>query len=224
MKRLSAIQTLINACFLALLFAASAHAQEKPFYVKADAGAAWTTDTRLKEFFGETTTGVNVAFDPGYRVGLVAGYQMIDWLAAEFETGVTANRIRSITHASVQDASLSNVPLLLNVRLECPVRARFCPYLGGGAGGSASVIDADHVDYGLTRMHGSQSDLVFAYQAFAGVRCNLTSRLGLSIEYHYFATTDPGWKADSTASLLGDRLRFGGAESHAVSAAIEYRF
>ncbi|MGD0614437.1 MAG: outer membrane beta-barrel protein [Verrucomicrobiota bacterium] len=226
MKRHTATKTLITTCGLALLSTFAARAQVTPFYLKADAGGAWTPDTQLKEFFGENTTGVKVAFDPGYRFGLVAGYQVTDWFATEFETGVTANRIRSITDASVDDAILSNVPFLLNVRLQCPALVRFwpCPYIGGGLGGSAAVIDADHIDFGLTRMHGSQSDAVFAYQAFGGLRCNLNDHLGISLEYHYFATSDPEWKADSTTFTGSDRMRFGGTETHSVSLAIEFRF
>jgi len=222
MKRQTRI--LINSCGLALLSTFAAQAQVTPFYLRADAGGAWTPDTNLKEFFGENTTGTKVAFDAGYRVGLIAGYQVTDWFSTEFETGVTANRIRSITDASVHDASLSNVPFLLNVRLQCPAMERFCPYIGGGVGGSAAVIDADHIDFGLTRMHGTQSDAVLAYQAFAGLRYNFNEHLGLSLEYHFLATTDPEWKADSTAFALSDRMRFGGIETHSVSLALEFAF
>ena len=205
------------------LFApAAAHAQMDRFYVKGDLGGNWTLKTDLKEFLGPVTPGSKVKFDPGVRVGIAAGYEVTDWFAAEAETGVMANSIDKVTEATRVDADFANVPFLLNARFHCPHMNRLAPYFGGGLGVSAAVLDADHLDINGTGIHGSDSDAVFAYQAFGGLRCRLNEHMGLSLEYHYFATTAPRWRAD--VDFGGDTIRFGGIETHAVSVVFDYHF
>jgi OOP family OmpA-OmpF porin len=222
------VQSLFLAGSFGVLFLYSQTAlaqQDTRFYVRADAGGTWTHDTALKEFFGPVAPGTKVKFDPGVRFGLAGGYEVTDWFATEGQVGVFANNISSITGASrVDDATFSNVPFLVNVRFQCPNKSRLTPYIGGGVGVSASILDADHIDLAGTTVHGSQSDAVFAYQAFGGVRCRLNERMGLSLEYRYFATGDPEWRADAIFGTVTDRLRFGGAQTHAVSLAFDFRF
>src|SRR5689334_11541963 len=106
-----------------------ASAQQGHLYVKGDLGGNITQDTDLKEFFGPVTPGSKVKFDPGVRFGVAAGYWITDWFAAEGETGIMANNIKSITEASRADATFSNVPFLANLRIQVP-NARFSPYIG----------------------------------------------------------------------------------------------
>ncbi|HET7624483.1 MAG TPA: outer membrane beta-barrel protein [Verrucomicrobiae bacterium] len=208
---------------IAALSLTTARAQDSRFYVKADAGGQLTLDTHLKEFFGEPVGSAQVKFDPGARVGFVGGYQITDWFSAEGETGVMANNISSIGRGSV-DATFANVPFLLNARFQCPGKCRLTPYFGGGVGGAASVLDADHITFGGTRMHGSDSTAVFAYQAFAGLSYKLNEQMALSLEYHYFATSGADWEADRTFGTGTDHLKFAGTETHAVSIAFTFRF
>lgn len=225
MKRNIRFMVLASACCATLFSLAAARGQVDRLYVKVDAGGQWTLDTGLKEFFGEPSApGSVVKFHPGARVGFTAGYEITDWFAVEGQTGVTANRIDSITGAFVDDATLSNVPFLVNARFQFPNQSPVTPYIGGGLGGSVAVLDADNIIIGSTRLSGTQSAAVFAYQAFGGLRYKLNDRMGLSLEYHYFATTDPEWKADFTFFTPNDRMRFGGTETHAVSIAFDYHF
>jgi opacity protein-like surface antigen len=195
------------------------------FYIQADAGGEWTMDTDLKGFFGPVAPGSKVKFDPGVRFGVRGGYQINEWLAVEAESGAMANNISSVSAASKVDATFSNVPLLANVRLQLPKsKCPVTPYIGGGLGTSIAGIDANNITVGGTKMNGSEATAVFAYQGFAGVRYELNERMGISLEYHYFATTQPTWSADSTAGTTTDTLRFGGIETHAVSVAFDYKF
>ncbi len=204
-----------------------AQGQITGLYLRGDVGGQVTQDARLLGFFGEPLApGAKVKFDPGIRLAFAGGYHVTDWFAAEVEAGVMANKIRSITGASrVDEATFSNVPLLLNARFECPSR-RFplSPYFGGGLGMSASTIDADHIDIGGTSMRGNQSSVVFAYQAFGGLRYRLNDRMGLSLEYHYFATTDSSWDADIAAGTASSKMRFAGTQTHTASIAFDFRF
>lgn len=217
---------LVASCLTLSLPALPASAQLDRLYVNADLGGEWTLDTHLKEFFGEPLApNSKVKFDPGVRFGLGVGYLVTDWFAAEMQTGVMANEIKSIGGAGdINDATYSNVPFLINARFQCPSKCPVKPFFGGGLGFSAATIDADHIDIGGTRFEGNDATVVFAYQAFAGLRFRINDHMGVSAIYHYFATTGPEWEADSTFGTGSDRMRFNGTETHAVTVAFEYKF
>lgn len=203
---------------------AAAQGQESRFYLRGDVGGTLTENTELKSFFGPVAPGSTVKFDPGFRFGVAGGYQVTDWFAGEFETGVMANQINSITDGSADNATLSNVPLLINARFQIPNHSHFTPYFGGGVGGSAAVLNTDSLTVGGTRLTGGESTMVFAYQAFAGVRYNINGRMGICLDYHYFGTTDPEWTADNTFGLSSNQMKFGGIQTHAFTIAFEYQF
>lgn len=195
-------------------------------YVGADLGGVVTHDVSVNEFFGPIS-GTKAHLDPGVRVGFVGGYQLCDWFSVEGETGVMANTIDSIDGGSVSGyASLDNVPFLANVRLQLPPhRFPVSPYIGGGAGGSASIIDfRDNVTLNGVSGSGSAATVVFAYQAFAGLRWAINDNMGIGVEYHYFVTTGSDWRFDNTFGTETDHIRFSGVQSHAASIAFDYRF
>jgi opacity protein-like surface antigen len=195
-------------------------------YVGADLGGTVVQDTKLLEFFGPIGN-TKVKFDPGVHVGFTGGYQLTDWFSVEGETGVYANEINSITGASFDGGEgLENVPFLANVRLQLPPnnRCRVTPYIGGGLGGSASIIDFDHhIDLNGVSGRGTDADVVFAYQAFAGLRYAITENIGIGVEYHYFVTTGPTWSFNSFNTAT-DSIKFGGTQTHAASIAFDFRF
>jgi opacity protein-like surface antigen len=215
----------LSAGLLALGMAGTARSEQGKFYVTADAGGVVTVNTELKEFFGAPLLpNSQVAFDPGFRLGVRGGYGVTDWFDAEVETGIMANNIDSITGATNPDASFANIPFLLNARFHCPALHRVDPYFGGGLGGSSSILSANNVNIGGTVLNGTTAGIVFAYQAFAGVRFAINDRMGLSVEYHYFATTSADMQADVTFNVPSDTVSFGGTSSHAATIAFDYRF
>lgn len=221
-KKLSA---LIMTVGISTLMISTAVAEKGKFYVKADAGGVVTTDTELEEFFGQALApNTEISFDPGFRLGLRGGYGVTDWFDAEVETGFAVNRIDSITGASEADGSVTQIPLLANARFHCPALHRISPYFGGGFGLASTVIWADDIVIGGTTMDGSTSGLVFAYQAFAGVRFAITEQMGISLEYHYFGTTSAEMDAAVVVGTTSDELQLGGMSSHIVTLAFDYRF
>ncbi|HWI58459.1 MAG TPA: porin family protein [Bacillota bacterium] len=236
MKHLKSM-ALVGTCgALALGSVVSAQSQETGFYLKGDVGGNITQDSDLKEFFGPVAPGSKVKFDPGVRVGFAGGYHFTDWFAAEAEVGVMANTIDAIQSSSgvfrLHDASFANVPFLLNAKFQYPCPCGFTPYAGAGAGVSGSLLDADQITFisngssPSVQLHGSASDAVFAYQAFAGVRYALNDRMGLSVEYRYFAAESPEWESDFVAGApaFSNRLSFGRTQTHAISLAFDYHF
>lgn len=213
---------------VALLPLLSAQAEKNKFYVEGDIGGAVTVDTQLKEFFGPVFPNSEVKFNPGLWLGLRGGYGLTDWFDVEVETGFVANEIDFVTSALETDASLVNIPLLLNARFHCPVWYRINPYFGGGLGFSSIILSADDLviagPTGTTSMQGSAAGVVFAYQAFAGLRFAINDRMGLSVEYHYFAATSSEMSADVTVGTFSDTVQFGGTATHAATIAFDYRF
>jgi opacity protein-like surface antigen len=219
MKRNFQSFALAAVCTCVTMASAAAHAATG-FYVRADLGGTWSADTELKEYFGPVAPGSKVKFDPGVRFGVAGGYQFCDWFDAEVQTGFMAANIRSISDADRVDAVFSNVPVLLNARLQWPSRCPLTPYIGGGAGLSVASLSIEEIDLNGTSVDGSEADAVFAYQGFAGIRYRLNDRMGLSLEYRYFATTEPSWGAKN---ISGD-IRFGCIETHSVSVAFDFKF
>lgn len=213
------------ATISATLLASSALAQENRFYLRADVGGTSTRDVELREFFGQALVpNSQISLDPGIRVGVRAGYGLTDWLAAEVETGVTANGIDSITGATVADGSLASVPLLLNARLHVPDNSRFSPYVGAGFGLATTLLTADKIVIGGTSLDGSTAAAVFAYQAFAGVDFAINDRMSLGLEYRYFHAEKSNMTADLTVGTPSDRVKLGAIQTHAVSVAFKFRF
>jgi opacity protein-like surface antigen len=195
-----------------------------PWYLKADLGGNITHETSLREFFGEDVTGAKVKFDPGYRVGIAAGYDLCQFFAVEGEVGSIGNTIKSITGADSLDAAFFNIPFLVNAKLQGPKCWKFRPYLGGGVGGSASVISVDHIDLNDIHVEGTDGTVVFAYQGFAGFRIAINEAMGVGFEYRYFRADRPTWKADFSSGTGTDRLGFGQAETHCFSVVFDWRF
>ena len=201
-----------------------AHA-ENGFYAGADAGGLLTLDTHVKEFLGPVAPDTKVQLDPGFRLGLHGGYRLCDFFSIEGETGVMGNNIKSITGAFIDDnATLANVPFLVNARIELPLRnSKITPYFGGGGGGSATILSFDHhVDFNGERLHGTDSDVVAAYQAFGGIRYAINDHMDVGVEYHYFATTGASYSVHDIGSP--NKIGLAGVQSHAITAAFNYRF
>jgi opacity protein-like surface antigen len=203
----------------------SSQTNQHPFYVKFDLGGNWTSDLNLEEYFGTSLApGAKVKLDPGFRAGISGGYQVLPWFGPEVELGYMGNQIESITGAQVDDAFIANMPILLNVRLQLPNKTGFVPYIGGGLGASVSIFDAGRISLNGTDVYGSAADVVFAYQAFAGLRYQINKQISVGAEYRYFFGDSPPWEAVSASGTATDRISFGSAETHAVSFVFEYRF
>ncbi len=208
------------------LFISTARAEDPlvGLYFKADAGGNWTRSTELREFFGPVTPGSRVEFDAGPRFGITAGYDVLEFLGLEAQIGVMENEISSISGATDLDARFINIPFMANARLHLPTYCRVSPYVGAGVGGTSSILDSDHITINDVTLSGTDSDTVFAWQAFAGVRFSLSQHMGLNFEYRYFESDPPRWRADFAFGTETDTMRFGKIRTHAVSVAFDWTF
>lgn len=219
-KMIPSVIWMAALCAVALV-SNSGFAQSTRFYIKGGVGPAFTEKTSLREFASMPVSDTKVKFEPGVQLRFTGGFHITDWLATELETGVTYNNIKSITGADEARGSLLNAPLLANLVVQCPKKARFAPYIGGGLGFSSAILDADSIVIQGIGISGTQSDTVFAYHGFAGVRYNIDEHMAVSLDYRYFGTTAPSWDADFGGSA---RTRFGDNQTHSVTAAFTYSF
>ena len=162
-----------------------------------------------------------------YRTGLAAdaafGYAFNKYIAADFELGYVGAKIDSAPGYFANDSYIDNVPFLANVTLSYPIpRSIVAPYIGVGVGGADVVFDTDNFHNIATGdvVSGREDDVVFAWQAFAGVRFRLARDLSLGLGYKFFATEDPSFSYPPD----NFHVNFDGARAHSVMASLEWKF
>ena len=215
--------SIIAVCVCTLMQPFISSAQQDRFYMKADAGVVAAKDVTLDEYLGAVIApNAQISFDPGIRLGFRAGYGFTDWLAAEIETGITANNIESITGATEANGTFAKVPLMLNGRNNLPNKYRVAPYIGAGAGIASTVLTGDDIVISGTRMNDAATDTVFVWQAFAGFRIALGEKTALNVGYHYLNAAPSDLRVDD--GFVPDRIHLGRSETHAVTVAFEWSF
>jgi len=192
------------------------------FYFRGGIGPEVAQRTDVNEFFGPVS-GIRVKYDPGFRISAAAGYMFCNYFSAELESGVLYNSIKSITGSPDTDASLSNVPMLVNAVFHFPLERNFTPYIGFGAGATTSVLDINRATINGTRLNGNDSDVEWAVQGFAGFRYEFNDRMAVGFGYKFLATGEPSWDVFSFSSG-GGQLRFDNARTHSFQAEFTMKF
>lgn len=199
---------------------------ESKWYFRADLGASLVNDTDLEEFLDLDTSGVELDFDPGLQLGVAGGYRITPWLAVEIESGVLFNSMDGVNGESVE-ASLTQVPFMGNLVVQCNNFERWVPFLGVGAGGVSSILDIDErisTGIGTLRIEGNEADVVFAYHAFAGFRYEFNERMGVGLIYRFMGTQGPSWDVEND-DVGGDlEIAFDDVYTHSISAMFQLQF
>jgi opacity protein-like surface antigen len=189
-------------------------------YTQIEVGPTFYQNGQLKTFGGPTSESVH------YRIGASGdadfGYAFNKYIAAGVEVGVNGTRIDSIPGYSLHDADLYNIPFLANVTFSYPIpHTILTPYIGGGAGGSDSVFDPRRISDGVTEVEGSENDVVFAWEAYAGVRFQLTRNISLGVGYKYFGTGNQNFSYPPSPNF---NVGFKGLETHSIMASFTVSF
>ena len=203
------------------LFILTESAHSQGFYFNANGGVAFAQDVDLREFL-VSTRGTELEFDPGVRVSVAGGYNFNPYIGVQLETGFIFNNVKGVSGGGDIDAVLSHVPLLANVvfRYDKP-DCRWVPYLGAGVGGDASYIDLDDVRApNGAIVDGSEGDIVFAWQAFAGIRYKLFEHMSIGAGYKYFYAGNPTWEVSHSS---GD-IKAGSAQVHSFGLEFTLKF
>ncbi len=201
------IITMLGLC--ETLSSLSAEVEQGPargFYFSANAGASWVQDL---SFSGDPLGTGKLKFDPGVRLDLGGGYRFSDSLAAGIETGLVANGARTVgSDEEFNSLTLFQVPILATLKYQIPLRSRFRPYLGAGAGGVYTELD----NLDVLGTVNNASDFTFGYEGFAGVLYQISPRIDLGLEYKFMGTTDHSFQ------------HVGGTRTHSILVAFSLRF
>lgn len=207
--------SILSVCgLLALLPLSSRGDERKGLYFNADVGGSWADNISLNEF-PDAPPGGNVELTPGVRLSAGGGYRFNDWFSVGAEMGYMWNGFEDA------DGYLSQTPFLANVELRLPNKSRIVPFIGGGPGMSFSSIwlDDDALGNGSS-VDGGASDVVFAWQAYAGLRFRISEYMSAGIVYKYFDAQSPEWDVDNTSQ----DIRFGKSHVHSICANFSMSF
>lgn len=202
-------------------------------YFRFGVGPSFFQNGTLKEYALEGTPLFSpqnqpVSYDTGVAADMALGYAFDKYISLDFESGYIWAQLDNIPGYIVNDSSIGNVPLLVNATLSLPIpHTNIVPYIGGGAGGA--VVDFNARDFsdaaGNVTVDGSDSDTVFAYQAFAGVRFMLTPNLSLGVGYKYFVTGNPGFTYPPLNPAEPNLdIAFKGVHTHSVMFTLQWNF
>jgi opacity protein-like surface antigen len=191
------------------------------FYFNASAGASIAEDVDLKQFLVQTP-GVKMKLDVGPQFSAAGGYNFNEYIGAQLETGFIYNEVSSVSGGGSIDASLSHMPMLADVvlRYDKP-DCRWVPYAGVGAGGDVSVLSVDHViaPNGVL-VDGSDGTVVFAWQAFAGLRYKFSQTMSLGAAYKFFSSNGATWEVENSSG----KIEAGMARVHSVGLEFTLKF
>ena len=217
MKNYYLLAVALGAC-CASAFGQGFQRVEPKVYFRGDFGPAFTEDADARFFPG--VGSVKMELDPGIRFSAAGGAMFGDYLALEMETGFIVNEIDSITGFNDVDGWVSQVPFLVNAMFQFKNNTGLTPFIGAGAGGTATGINLDDADAATFDLDGSAADFVFAWQAFAGVKYELNEHFSVGIMYKYLWSDDAEWDVEDTSQ----DIIFDGARTHSFSAVVNYRF
>lgn len=188
-------------------------------YFNADIGPAFFQDSRMKQY--NVPANDPIQYKMGGTIGIASGFVVNRYLAADLDLGFWGARVDRIKFFTFDHASLYEIPITANVIAMLPLQnGRIMPYLGGGAGGSVAIFDAQNFTTPANpTIDGSEADVVFAGQVFAGVRFRLNPKMWLGAEYRFFCTTQPRWDYPNDF-----KLSIGGLEADALLFTFAWRF
>jgi len=195
-------------------------------YFRTEVGPTFYQDGTLNKFGGSVRK--DVEFDTGFTFDAAIGYAFNKYLATDFEFGFIGADINSVKGFFVYDnTTLYNAPFLANITFSYPIpRTIVTPYIGGGVGGSLTVFDTDGFGNSTDAVFGDDTDFVFAWQAFAGLRFDLNKHMSLGLGYKFFSTEDTSFSYPPLYPGTGSNFRVGfdGVKSHSVLFTFQMKF
>ena len=83
------------------------------------------------------------------------------------------------------------------------------------------MISLDHASLnGGTEVDGADSDAVFAWQVYGGLRWKINQRMAVGLVYKYFEAGSPSWEVENSSQ----EIRLGKTRTHSVSASFSIQF
>ncbi len=196
---------LVMAGFLVLSAGAPVFAADG-FYAGAEGGATFVNDADFTGTGSSAGAFFTTEYDTGYIVGGFFGYQYQS-MRVEAELAYRRSDWKDITDvtvagvgtvASFKDAGIAVdgetyvLSGMINGYLDMHNTSALTPYIMAGVG--AANVGIDNVSFtsgGVTVSADNEDDTVLAWQVGAGVNFAFNEMISLSVDYRYFATSDP---------------------------------
>jgi outer membrane protein OmpA-like peptidoglycan-associated protein len=184
--------SLLTGASLMLAAAVAVPQARAQFYIGGEGGWTGLEGTKSNITGTNPITGgavnipINNSFDSGFNVGARAGYQFGPW-RVEGEYSYRQNGSNGTALGARVNGTVDTNSLMVNGIYDFNLGWPVSPHLGFGLGG-ASVngnLSGPNVGY-----HSKTSDVVFAYQAIAGVRYMMSPNLALDVDYRYRGSAD----------------------------------
>ena len=194
-------------------------------YCRFAIGPTFFQQGKLTGFGGPANSPVN--YDVGFAADTAFGYAFNKYLATDFQFGFLGTSINSVPGYFSSNSYVSQLPFLANVIFSYPIRRTLLvPYLGAGLGGSFTSFSTDGFGDTATGVFGTESDVVFAWQAFAGLRVNVNRDMSVGIGYRYLTTMNPTYSYPPGYPFTGPNwdVTFKGIQSHSVLFDFQFRF
>ena len=200
------------------LFLASGADAAEGWYASVQAGGNFLSDADLDEPTGVLVAlGTNVEFDPGFNLAGALGYR---WKKFRVE-GEVAYAVNDIDQFEILGIGVNgggdvdSVAFMANAFRDFDIGAPWSVYLGGGIGVAIiSINDADILGVPLA----DDDDTAFAYQLGTGVGYEITRATTLSLDYRYFATTDPEFTDPTGIPFESEH------DSHVIRVGLRFQF
>jgi opacity protein-like surface antigen len=201
-------------------------------YFRAGIGPSFYQNGFLKGFSFASAGGFpgftgptgKVSYNVGFSGYGAFGFAFNRYVGLDFQTGYTWASLDSVQNYYVHNSSIGNIPFLANLTLSLPIpHSNIIPYIGGGAGGADSIFDAHSLLEPVSGnfVDGSEDDVVFAWQAFAGVRFQIDPNVSIGVGYNYFMTGNPTFSYPPGPNL---NVVFRGIRAHTVMFTFQANF
>ena len=207
---------------LALFVAGGAHAQTPGWYVGGEGAWSHLNDQSATATIPGASTPLKIHPGEGFAAGANGGYEFGNGLRLEGELVYRRHDEKTATIAGVTvptHGNIDNLAIMGNAYYDFNNATKFTPYIGGGVGAARLHLD----DFNITGTPGSLSDdnWRLAYQGIAGVRYTIDPSWSASLDYRYFATTDPKFSGTVAGAPSGLKTEY---NTHNVMLGVAYHF
>ena len=209
-------------------------------YFRVGVGPAFFQGSNLKAFSYPPTLYPSPGGSPGfngptgkvsYKVGAsgdaAIGFAFNRYVGVDLQTGYTWARMSGVQNYNANGSTMANVPFLADLTLSLPIaHSKFIPYVGAGAGGSDSVFDAHSFTEPVSQnsVNDNEDNVVFAWQAFAGVRFQLNPKISVGLGYDFFMTGNPTFTYPLSYPPTNLKVEFEGVRTHSVMFTLQANF
>ncbi len=180
-------------------------AQAQGSYIAGRAGINLLNDADLER-------GMEIGFNMGATVGGALGYRLSHALRIEGEISWRRNALDQLKGRRVavefDKGNLAALNFLANLFYDFDNASALTPYVGAGVGLSRITLNDPRIGNVLFE---EEEDVVFASQIGVGANFELTERVGLTLGYRFFQTSDPEFE--------GTAIEY---QSHGLMAGLQY--